>query len=269
MPRSSARRRRTLWARRRVIFTAASAIAIGAGAAVVLVWLVFLRSGSGGGASSGLPKAAIVDQLSFNVPNPVFAQRTTTLLQQQGYSVDYYPYEQVDVDFYRQLASHRYKLIIFRSHADRLQAEYEGKLIDEVILFTSQPYDKSKYISDQAANRLVIAKYSTNGPQYFGIAPDFFNKTIGNFKGTTIVMMGCEGMLSTRTAEAFVSLGAKTYISWDESVTAPHTDAATENLLQHLLVEKKTASDSVALTMADVGPDPVYGSRLEAYPPGS
>jgi len=258
-----------LWARRRVIFTAASAIAIGAGAAVVLVWLVFLRSGSGGGASSGLPKAAIVDQLSFNVPNPVFAQRTTTLLQQQGYSVDYYPYEQVDVDFYRQLASHRYKLIIFRSHADRLQAEYEGKLIDEVILFTSQPYDKSKYISDQAANRLVIAKYSTNGPQYFGIAPDFFNKTIGNFKGTTIVMMGCEGMLSTRTAEAFVSLGAKTYISWDESVTAPHTDAATENLLQHLLVEKKTASDSVALTMADVGPDPVYGSRLEAYPPGS
>lgn len=268
MPRRSARRRRTLWARRRAVFAAAAAVAIGAGAAFALVWLVVLRSG-GEGASSGPPKAAIVDQLSFNVPNPDFTQRTTALLQQQGYSVDYYPYEQVDVDFYRELASHGYKLIIFRSHADRLQAEYEGKLIDEVILFTSQPYDKSKYVSDQAANRLVIAEYSTNGPQYFGIAPDFFNKTIGNFKGTTIVMMGCEGMLSTRTAEAFVKLGAKTYISWDESVTAPHTDAATENLLQHLLVEKKTASDSVALTMADVGPDPVYGSRLEAYPPGS
>jgi len=235
--------------------------------AALVSWLLLFRSSAGSG-PPGPPTAAIVDQLSFNAPNPDFAQQTTALLERAGYKVDYYPYEQVNVDFYRRLSEHGYQVIIFRSHADRLQAEWHGQPIDEVILFTSEPYDRSKYVDDQAANRLVIAQYVTDGDKYFGIAPDFFNKAIGNFKGATIVMMGCEGLLSTRTAAAFVDLGAKAYISWDASVTAPHTDAATATLLQHLLIEKRSASDAVALTMADVGPDPVYGSRLAVYPPG-
>lgn len=267
MSRRSARRRRTGWARRRAIMSA-GAIAVAAGAVLAIAWLAFLRGGCET-APAGPPKAAIIDQLSFNVPNQDFVQRTTALLEQQGFSVDYYPSEQVNVDFYRDLAAHHYDFIVFRSHASRLQAEYRGEQIDEVNLFTSEPYDKKKYVKDQAANRLVIAKYSDDGPEYFGIAPDFFKKAGGDFDGATIVMMGCEGMLSTRTAEVFVELGAKAYISWSESVTATHTDEATENLLHHLLVERKTASDAVALTMADVGPDPVFGSRLEAYPPGS
>jgi hypothetical protein len=268
MPRRPTRRRSASRARRRVIFTLAPLAALAAGGALALVWLLLVRSG-GNPAPAGPPTAAIVDQLSFNVPNPDFAVRTTALLQQQGYKVDYYPYEQVNVDFYRRLAGRGYKLIIFRSHASRLQAEYRGQQIDEVNLFTSEPYDETKYISDQAANRLVIAQYTRDGPKYFGIAPDFFSKTAGKFKDTTIVMMGCEGLLSTRTAQAFVDLGAKTYISWDESVTASHTDQATEVLLQHLLVEKKTGTDAAALTMADVGTDPVYHSTLRAYPTGS
>jgi hypothetical protein len=266
MPRRP-RRRRASWYKGRPVLTAVGVCAVAIASAALLSWLLLFRS-SAGSQPPGPPTAAIVDQLSFNVPNPDFAQQTTALLEQAGYKVDYYPSEQVNVDFYRRLSEHGYKVIIFRSHADRLQAEWHGKPIDEVILFTSEPYDRSKYVSDQAANRLVIAQYAKGGDEYFGIAPDFFNKTIGNFKGTTIVMMGCEGLLSTRTAAAFVDLGAKTYISWDASVTAPHTDAATEALLQHLLIEKRSASDAVALTMADVGPDPVYGSRLEAYPPG-
>jgi hypothetical protein len=246
----------------------ASGVALAAGGFVVF-WLAFLRGGGGEPAPIGPPRAAIIDQLSFNAPNPDFAQRTTALLERQGYSVDYYPSADVNVNFYRDLADHGYTFIVFRSHASRLQAEFQGEQIDEVNLFTSEPYDRKKYVADQAANRLVIAKYSDNGPEYFGIAPDFFKKAGGNFEGATIVMMGCEGMLSTRTAEVFVELGAKTYISWDEQVSATHTDQATEDLLQHLLIERMTASDAVALTMADVGPDPVYGSRLEAYPPGS
>ncbi len=235
--------------------------------AALASWLFLFRS-SGENKPLGPPTAAIVDQLSFNVPNPDFAQQTRTLLEGAGYRVDYYPAAQVNVDFYRRLPEHGYKLIIFRSHANRLQAEWHGKPIDEVILFTSEPYDRSKYVADQAANRLVIASYSKGGDEYFGIAPDFFNKHLGNFRGATVVMMGCEGLLSARTAQAFVDLGAKTYISWDQSVTAPHTDRATEVLLRHLLLESKPPGDAVALTMADVGPDPVYNSRLRVYPPG-
>ena len=266
MPRR-ARRRSASWYRRRSVLTAAALAGVAVASVVLVSWLLVFRS-SGGSQSPGPPTAAIVDQLSFNVPNPDFVRQTTMLLQQGGYRVDYYGAEQVNVDFYRRLPEHGYKLIIFRSHADRLQAEWHGKPIDEVILFTSEPYDRSKYVADQAANRLVIASYSKGGDEYFGIAPDFFNKELGNFRGATIVMMGCEGLLSTRTAEAFVNLGAKTYISWDESVTASHTDTATGVLLHHLLLESKPPGDAVALTMVDVGPDPVYGSRLRVYPPG-
>ena len=265
MPRRRTRQSAAWITRRPLWFLAGGALAVAA--AGVLVWLAVFRSG-GAGAPAGPPKAAIVDQLSFNAPNPDFVQQTTTLLEQVGYKVDYYAYEQVTVDFYRRLPERGYHLIIFRSHADRLQAQWQGKPIDEVILFTSERYNRSKYVSDQAANRLVIAKYSKDGEEYFGIAPDFFNKRIGQFKQATVIMMGCEGLLSTRTAQAFVDLGAKMYISWDESVTASHTDRATSVLLQHLLVERKPPGDAVALTMADVGPDPLFGSRLRLYPPG-
>lgn len=244
-----------------------AACAVVAVVAALATWLVVLRGGSD--TPAGPPKAAIIDQLSFNSPNPDFVRQTTSLLEQAGYLVDYYSGEQITIDFYRGLASHGYTMLVFRSHADRIQEEWHGELVDEVVLFTSEPYDKTKYVPDQATNRLVVARYQKDGPAYFGIAPSFFDKTVGDFHGATIVMMGCQGMLTTHTAEAFVGLGAKTYISWDELVTAAHTDAATEVLLQHLLLEGKSATQAALLTMVDVGPDPIFGSRLRVYPPGS
>ena len=195
--------------------------------------------------------------------------QATGLLEQAGYTVDYYPSDQITVGFYRQLPSKGYDFILFRAHADRLQATAkDGTKFDDVVLFTSEAYDREKYVPDQAANRLVIAKYDDNSEPYFGVAPGFFEDARGSFHGATLVVMGCEGFLTERTAQAFVDdMGAKTYISWNETVSAPHTDEATEVLLRHMLIDKKTPTDAVALTMADVGPDPAYGSRLKAYPP--
>ena len=45
-----------------------------------------------------------------------------------------------------------------------------------------------------------------------------------------------------------------------------HTDAAAEHLLRHLLVDGLTTQGAVARTMAEVGPDPDYESRLLVYP---
>ena len=195
--------------------------------------------------------------------------KATSVLQEAGYTVDYFPANQVTVDFYRELPSKHYSFILFRAHANRLKATAkDGTKFDDVVLFTTEPYDKTKYVPDQAANRLVIAKYSSNGDPYFGVAPGFFRNTGGNFDGATLVVMGCEGFLTDRTAKTFVDMGAKAYISWNNTVSAEHTDKATEVLLQHLLIERKPPPEAVALTMADVGPDPTYKSSLLAYPPG-
>jgi hypothetical protein len=243
---------------------AVSGVAV-AGAAVAAVLLL---GGGSDEADDGPPRAAIIDQLSVTVPNPEFVENARETLERAGYTIDYYPGEEVTVDFYRRLPRHGYDVLVFRSHADRLQARTrEGEQFDEVILFTSEPYDRSKYVSDQAANRLVIARYEREGDPYFGIAPEFIDERIGSFDGATVIMMGCEGLLSEHTAKAFVERGARTYISWDETVSATHTDAATELLLQHLFLEGQAPAGAVAKTMDEVGPDPTFGSKLLAYPP--
>ena len=226
-------------------------------------WFLLLRSDE----PSGPPTAAIVDQLSLTFPNEEFVQDATAKLEAAGYTVDYYPGEEVTVNFYRRLPTRGYDLILFRSHADRLLTETPaGELVDEVILFTSEPYTTERYQSEQAANDLVIARYRDGGEPYFGIGAGFIDNGAGDYDGATIIMMGCEGLLTERTAEAFVGRGAEVYISWDETVSAAHTDAATGVLLQHLLIEGLPAGDAVALTMAELGPDPFYGSELAVYP---
>jgi hypothetical protein len=49
-------------------------------------------------------------------------------------------------------------------------------------------------------------------------------------------------------------------------VSSEHTDATTERLLQHLLIDGLTIQEAVTQTMAEVGPDPSYDSVLRLYP---
>ena len=99
--------------------------------------------------------------------------------------------------------------------------------------------------------------------------PNFIKSSMkGNFPGTTIIIMGCDGLRSDSIAEAFVERGAKAVVGWDGLVSSAHTDAATERLLQHLLADGLPLQEAVAQTMAEVGPGPSYGSTLLAYPSG-
>ena len=50
-----------------------------------------------------VPKVLIVDQLGQTSPNPTFVNEAGTLLAQAGYRVYYTPYQNVTVDFYREL----------------------------------------------------------------------------------------------------------------------------------------------------------------------
>lgn len=242
---------------------AAVVVLVAAGA--VSAW--FLLSSSDG--DDGPLTAAIVDQLSVTLPNPGFVQRATATLEQNGYKVDYYSGEETDVDFYRRLPAQGYDVIVFRNHADRLRTiEPSGERFDEVVLFTSEPYVRDRYVADQGANRLTIARYSRDGAPYFGISARFVaDRMVGDFAGATIIMMGCEGLLTDTTAKAFIERGASTYISWDETVSVSHTDTAGERLLQLLLTDRLSPNDAVQQTMAELGPDPAYGSALVAYPP--
>lgn len=206
-------------------------------------------------------RAAIVDHLSLTYPNQTFIQTATTILEQGGYAVDYYPGKNVTVDFYRDLATHGYRLIILRVHS-----ALGGAGHPPLALFTSELYDKTRYFYEQLAGQLQIVLFNEGldkGTKYFGVMPSFITSSLnGRFDNATIIMMGCDGLAYNDTANAFIEKGASAVIGWTSSVSADHTDQATACLLQHLMTERQTIKQAVENTKKQVGPDPTYFSQL-------
>ena len=216
---------------------------------------------------TGPPRAVIVDQLSLTVPNEDFVEAATITMERAGYVVDYIPGEEVTVEFYRDLPTREYDLIVLRVHSARYQDVGESGRTDLAELFTSEPYSKTKYLDEQKLGRLGGVAYEEGGEAYFGIGPAFVTDGMrGEFEDTTVIMMGCNGLTTPVTADAFVRKGAETFISWSDLVTADHTDAATARVLEHLLDDDLPVQDAVAQTMAEVGPDPFYESELLYFP---
>ncbi len=231
-----------------------------------------LLSGLIGGTSGPRPKTAvIVDQLSLTFPNPSFAETATDILEQAGYEVDYYSGEEVTVDFYRNLPTHGYGLIVLRVHSG-LTREVSGEEAtprEYVSLFTGEPFTEGEYRREIGGGRVGIASYYEGGPQMFGISPKFIESSMkGRFDDTTVILMGCDGLKSHETAEEFLEKGASAFVSWSGPVSAAHTDAATERLLEKLLIEGLPVGDAVSQTAAEVGPDPAHGSALLVLPSG-
>jgi hypothetical protein len=246
---------------------------IAGGAAVVAIvaaiaLAVVLTSGGDGegGASSAGKRAIIVDQLSLTVPNPDFISEASGTLAEAGYEVEYVSGENVTVDLYRCLPDRDFDIVILRVHAGittEVDAETGEKTGTEYVsLFTGEPYDETRYPSEQL-NRLGAARYNEDSDPLFGIGPAFIEDSMeGDFGGALVVMMGCDGLRSQRTAEAFLDRGASAFVSWTQPISGPHTDNATSILLQRLLIEGKPVEQAVAETAAEVGPDPVYEGEL-------
>ncbi len=216
---------------------------------------------------SGL-KAAIVDQLSVTQPNQAFIEGATSVLKRAGFHVDIYDWTSVTVDFYRELPSKGYKLIIFRTHSGILM-NASGHPIpgNPVFLFTAEEYHPDRHtwllLTDQVApaNPWDIEKF------YFAISPKFVRETMnGRFQDTVIIIAGCHGLYSTTLAEALIERGASIVISWDKGVLAPYMDGATVFLLNKLLTENETVAQSVEDTIETIGPDPAEGAVLRYYP---
>ena len=249
------------------------AIAAIVGVAALSLGLVALRSSE----PEGPRRAVIVDQLSLTFPNPEFIASARATLERAGYIVDYYPGEQATVDLFSRFPAIDYDLVILRAHSARFISEREGEPVDEAMLFTSDRYTEEKVVefesgySQYADGARVwpfgIARYVEGGEQLIGIGPDFVEHRMdGDFDGATVILMGCDILSGEKLAEAFVNKGASAVVGWDRDVSASHTDLATEHLLQ-LLVDDVPAEGAVDQTMAEVGPDPAFGSVLRSYTP--
>lgn len=241
-----------------------AAIAVVIPVAAVSACLVLARSGE----PAGPPRAVIVDQLSLTFPNPDFVQEATDTLEEAGYIVDYYAGEEVTIDLYRDLPTRGYDYVILRVHSARFNNVWRGRAYDEPVLFTSELYSPALYIPEQWEMRLNPAYAYEGATRYFAIAANFVESSmVGEFDDATVILMGCDGLSTDRTAEAFIEKGAGSVIGWSDFVSSDHTDAATERLLEHLVVGGLSVEEAVAQTVAEVGSDPVYETVLLSYPP--
>jgi hypothetical protein len=217
-------------------------------------------------------RAAVVDQLSLTFPNATFVETATDMLKQAGYSVDYFPGEMVTVDFYRNLLAQDYNLIIFRVHCGFSNATRE------IAFFTDQPYVQPTDPLDPLYGDVLYGRVGTatyhDPPEpgeiaYCAIRAGFVEQ-YGSFNKTTVIMMGCYGLLYTGMAQAFINKGATVYIGWNGLMDADHSDQATTILLRQLIFENETVSQAVQNTKNEVGVDPSYPeSLLGFYPSGS
>jgi hypothetical protein len=210
-------------------------------------------------------KAAIVDQLSSFRENEAFVANVTKELKDYGFEVDLYQGDNITVNFYRELPSHGYKLIVFRAHSGILEGE--NQTYYKTTLFTNENYTTVKYMSDQLNDRLFEASIGKGYPWVFSISPKFVSESMSaEFDNTVIIMMGCAGIYLTDLAEAFIGKGASVYLAWDASVELDYVDEATPYLIGQLCSEKATIKEAVVSTIVAKGPDPKHGAVLKYYP---
>lgn len=211
------------------------------------------------------PKAMIVDQLALTDSNPQFLNEVGGQFLRDGYKLSYVPTGDVYVDFYRNLPRYDSDVIIIRGHSSDLTLTRNVATKEEVMLFTSQPYSHELYQDDQAQRELAIASLiGSNRTDYFGINPKFVeNEMDGKFnEGSTVIVMGCNGLSNTSFADALFKKGVSTYFGFEGSVTAEFTDKATAVLVKHLYIDGMTPQAARDATVEEVGADPVYGGNL-------
>jgi hypothetical protein len=215
--------------------------------------------------NTGKLKAAIVDQLFSFRENDAFIANVTSELQDYGFEVDLYQGDSIDVNFYRDLPSHGYKLIVFRAHSGILKGE--NQTYYKTTLFTNENYSTWKYVTEQLDDRLFEASIAEGYPWVFSISPKFVSESMTKkFDNTVVIMMGCAGIYLTDLAEAFIGKGASAYLAWDASVELDYVDEATPYLIGQLCSENTTMKEAVDNTMNVIGPDPKHGADLKYYP---
>jgi hypothetical protein len=214
----------------------------------------------GGSVKDGVLRAALIDALSNASVGEEFADAVNRTLHGAGFVVDVYQGSEVTVDFLEKFAG-GYKLVIFRVHS---ALSFGGQLY----LFTAEPYSGEKY-SEEQYYCLAKEAYATDSSQpVFSVNWGFVKRLMaGEFNGTLVVVMGCDGASDSRIAEEFVNQGAVGYVGWNGSVLLSHSDEAVLHLVEDLYVGKQPLKMAVDDTNSRVGRDPASGSVLECFTP--
>ncbi len=212
----------------------------------------------------GPPKAAIIDQLYDEMPNEIFHQRATEYLEAAGYEVDIFTTKDVTVDFYKNLPTMNYKLVVIRTHGTETNSG------DDVVLFTGERYTDDKYIIEQLLGQVkkatplleIIYRANDNSSsewiivndtyrylkspadmseraqnEFFAISPKLVESMNGKFQDTIFILGGCDTMSNPSMSNALIEKGSSGVFGWDDTVGSTDNDNFILFFLRFHLVE--------------------------------
>ncbi len=199
-------------------------------------------------------KAAIIDGLDDREPNSALIKNTMQCLSDAGYTVDIYSGNNVTIDLLQNIGG--YKVLILRLHS----VSWRGGLY----LFSNEKYTKTDYTNEQLTGEVTqAATFDANEIHYFALNSGFLGKNKPDgMNGTTLILMGCDGMASQSSLQAFSGRGVQTYISWDGFVDLSHSDEASLRLVQAIYTEGMVPKAAVDKVNNEIGPDPFYKTKL-------
>ncbi len=211
-------------------------------------------------------RAAVIDQVAILEHNDSVIGEVTASLQRDGFKVDLFQGDKVDIDLYRRLPSLGYQVIVFRTHSGRYSGA-GGVAQKGTYLLSGEPYQRSRYTSEQLKGQLISASITPDSSRVFAINDSFISESMkGQFKGTTVLLMGCSSLRQDDLAQAFLLKGVAAVIGWDASVNLEHNDRAIARLVASLCDNDLTIAESVDYTMQQVGPDPDFFAVLRFLP---
>ncbi len=208
------------------------------------------------GAWDAVTRVVYIDPL--HADDPGFHGEASQIFGQEGYIFDAVLGEDVTVERLRRLPA-GYDLVILRVHST-----VNGGM---VWFFTGEQYSHDKYLLEQLADEVHPARPSVGSRHLFAVGADYVNHFMKDqFRGSTVLVMGCDSVASTDLAQAFIDNGAELYIGWDGPVSLEHTDQAFGCLLAAMVEGEMSAEAAAAYTVDTVGRDPDYNSTLSCFP---
>ncbi|MEM1514873.1 MAG: hypothetical protein QXH24_02325 [Candidatus Bathyarchaeia archaeon] len=199
-------------------------------------------------------RAVIIDSIGLTKPNPAFLEGAREVLVNAGLKVEFFNGSQVTIRLLDDFGG--YGLVILRVHS-AIDIKH-GFLY----LFSAEPYSKDKYLYEQYYGAYREAyTFDSNEGLYFALRADLLGSEDG-LRGSTIILMGCNGTNSEYAIEKLFEKGAKEIIAWDGYVDLEYTDKVALKLLRLVYEEGLSFSEAVQRVMDVMGPDPIWGSRL-------
>ena len=204
-------------------------------------------------------KAAIIDGLSEDLPNPSLINEMSKILKSAGYEVTVFNGSRVNVELFKNLPKMDFKLIIMRLHGGKIRQPI-GLFIGSEIF--AEPFSEGKYEYEYYSGYLLKSVAYIGGKEYFVITPAYVSEKFrGRFPGSATTILSCYSMWDQMLASSFIKRGASIVVGIDKKADIGYLDKVGLELVKQIS-QGVSVEEAVSRTMDKIGPDPVSGAKL-------